>query len=86
MITTALITTAYYVLGFFLNIFPTSTGFPTEVQSAFSWIGGYVGMLDPLIPIATLSTTVGIVITIELLIFGFKTLSWIFAKIPIIGK
>lgn len=86
MITTALIYTAYYVLGFFVQVFPISEGFPQEVTSAFTYFGGYVGMLDPLIPIATLSTTVGILVSIELILFGFKTLSWIFSKVPIIGK
>jgi len=86
MITTAFINTAYYILGFFVQIFPVSTGFPEEVASAFLYFGGYVGMLDPLVPIATLATCIGILITLELVIFAFKTLSWIFSKIPIIGK
>lgn len=86
MITTALIYTAYYVLGFFVAIFPLSDGFPSEVSSAFSYFGGYVGMLDPLVPISTLATTVGILVTLELVIFGFKILSWIFSKVPFIGK
>jgi len=86
MITTAIIYSAYYVLGFFVEIFPLSNGFPSEVASAFAYLGGYVGMLDPLVPIETLSTTLGILITIELVIFAFKILSWIFSKVPIIGR
>lgn len=86
MITTAFINSAYYVLGFFVSLFPLSAGFSSEVGSAFQWIGGYVGMLDPIIPIATLATTVGIVLTVELLIFSYKILLWIFSKVPVIGK
>jgi len=86
MITSALINSAYYVFGFFIEIFPVSSGFPSEVNTAFAYFGGYVGMLDPLIPISTLATTVGIVITVELLIFTFKMLSWIFSKVPLIGR
>lgn len=86
MITSAFINTAYYVLGFFVNLFPISTGYPQEVTTAFRWIGGYVGMLDPLIPVSTLSQTVGIVVVVELIILSFTSLSWIFSKIPIIGK
>lgn len=76
----------YYLLSLVFLLFPISTGFPTEVSTAFTYLGGYVGMLDPLIPISTLATTVGILVTVELLIFSFRGLSWIFSKIPIIGK
>ena len=86
MITTAIIYTAYYVLGFFVEIFPRSDGFPSEVATAFSTLGGYVGMLDPLVPISTLATCISILIAMELIIFAFKTLTWIFSKVPIIGK
>lgn len=86
MITTALIYSAYYVLGLFVQIFPISDGFPSEVGSAFQYLGGYVGMLDPLVPISTLATCIGILITVELLIFSWKILAWVFSKVPIIGK
>lgn len=86
MITTALINSAYYVLGFFIAIFPISQGFPSEVAQAFTYIGGYAGMLDPLVPLDTLATTVGIVLSIELLILTFRMLEWIFSKLPIVGK
>jgi len=86
MITTAFILMAYYLFGFFLEIFPISAGFPPEVGTAFQYLGGYVGMLDPLVPVDTLATTVGILIAVELILFAFKMLSWIFSKIPVIGK
>lgn len=86
MITTAFIEMAYIVLGFFLQIFPLSAGYPSEVSTAIQWIGGYVGMLDPIIPRDVLLSTVTIVFVVELVIFGYKVLSWIFSKIPFIGR
>jgi len=86
MIYTLFLDLAYYVLGFFLSIFPVSDGYPVEVTQAFQWIGGFVGMLDPLVPVGTLLVTVSLAFTVELLVFGFKLLSWIFSKIPVIGK
>lgn len=86
MITTGLINFGYYLLGLISQIFPISTGFPSEVGSAFTWLGGYVGMLDPLVPISTLGTTVGIAVSLELLILTFRIFTWIFSKIPIIGR
>lgn len=86
MITTAFISMAYYILGFFISLFPVSSGFPSDVSAAFTWIGGYAGMLDPLVPMSTLASTVSIVIAVELIIFGYKILSWIFSKVPLFGK
>lgn len=86
MITTAIINIGYYILSVLVSVFPVSSGFPSDVQTAFSYVGSYVGMLDPLIPISTLSSVVLIAVTIELLIFSFKIFSWIFSKIPIIGR
>jgi len=86
MITTALINFAYYLLSGITALLPQSSGFPPEVGTAFTYVGGYVKMLDPLIPIATLGTAVSIVISVELLILGFRMLEWIYKKIPIIGK
>jgi len=86
MISTAFIEMAYQVLSFFLTIFPVSTGYPPEVTSAMTWIGGYLGMLDPLVPKETLLATITIVFAVELIIFGYKLLSWILSKVPLIGS
>jgi len=86
MITSGLIQLANFVISSILTIFPESTGFPSEVTAAFTFFGGYVGMIDPLIPVATLGTVVGILIGVELLIFAFRAITWMFSKLPIIGK
>lgn len=86
MITGALIEIANTIIEAILSVFPTSSGFPSDVQTAFTYLGGYVGMLDPLIPIDTLGTVVGIVLTVELIIFSFRAITWIFSKIPVVGK
>jgi len=86
MITSGLIQLANFVISSILTIFPESSGFPAEVSTAFVYIGGYVGMLDPLVPVATLGTVVGILIGVELLIFAFRAITWMFSKLPIIGK
>lgn len=86
MITGSFIELANTIISAILSVFPNSTGFSPEVHQAFAYLGGYVGMLDPLIPIDTLGTVVSIAIAVELLIFSFRMVSWIFSKVPIIGK
>jgi len=86
MISDFFINLGYYGLSFFAALFPLSAGFPAEVQTAFTWLGGYIGILDPLVPVSTLLTCVSIIFSVELAILSFRILSWVYSKIPFIGK
>jgi len=85
MITSFFITIAYFLLNGIFSIFPSSSGFPTDVDTAVSAIGGYLGILDPLVPISTMLTIITLIITFELAVFAFKGIKWIFSHIPLIG-
>jgi len=85
MITSFFITISYFLLNGILSIFPLSSGFPSDVDTAVSSIGGYLGILDPLVPIPTMLTILTLIITFELAVFAFKGLKWIFSHIPLIG-
>jgi hypothetical protein len=85
MITNALISLAVAVLNGILFIFPASLGFPQEVFDAVDYFSGFVGMLDPIVPISTLATVVGLIVTFELAVFSFKGLKWLFSHIPFVG-
>jgi len=85
MITTFLIFLAVTVLSTIVNFFPVSSGFPQEAIDSVSYIGGYIGMLDPLVPVSTMFTILGLIIALELSIFGFRTLRWLFSYLPFIG-
>lgn len=85
MITSFFITIAYYVLSLIISIFPSSTGFPSDVDTAVSSIGGYLGILDPLVPISTMLTILTLIITFELTVFAFKGMKWLFSHVPFIG-
>jgi len=85
MIFTLFLDFAYWILTSILSIFPASSGFPSEVHSAFSYFGGYVNMLDVLVPVDTLLICVGLVSIFEISVFGFKTFKWILSHIPFIG-
>jgi len=86
MIFDAFLQVIYGGIAEIIQLFPLSAGYPTEVTTAFAYLGGYFGMLDPLVPTATLATCVALVLTYELLIFAFKMLQWIYSKIPIFGR
>jgi len=85
MITDLFINFSYIVINTIVNFFPISSGFGSEVATAFSSLGGYLGVWSPILPISTLATCVSLVLGIELSIFGFKSFKWIFSHIPWIG-
>jgi hypothetical protein len=85
MIFTALINASVFIANLILSVFPSSTGLPAEVNDAVVFLGGYVGILDPIVPLSTLSTVLTLIIGYELTVFGFKGFRWIFSHVPMIG-
>jgi hypothetical protein len=85
MIITAIITIAYSLLYWLIQVFPASQGFPAEASTAFTSLGGYLGIFSPILPLSTLATCVALVFTVELGIFAFKSIKWIISHIPAIG-
>jgi len=85
MLGTFILTTAYSVLDWIISLFPVSTGFPSSVSTAMQGLGGYISILNPLVPFDILAWCVGLAFTIELAVFGFKTVKWIISHIPAIG-
>jgi len=82
---TYLLYLVYYVLNFLINLLPTGVPFPTSVHTAFSTLGGYLGVMDVFIPLSTLLWCLTTIFGVEIALFGFKTLKWIISHIPIIG-
>jgi len=85
MIITAIINMSYSVLSWFIGVIPASAGIPAEAHSAAVSLGGYLGIFSPILPIATLLTTITLVYSVEIGIFTFKTFKWIFSHIPLVG-
>lgn len=85
MLFTAIISIAYYLGNALVNLFPTSTGLPSEVHTAATALGGYLGVANTLLPVPTLATTVGIVFSVEIAIFGYKTLKSFLTHVPLVG-
>jgi len=85
MILDVIFSLGYILLSLVIQILPESTGFPAEVNTAVTSLGGYVGILDPIFPISTLATVVGLVFSTELAIFMFKNSKWIIGHIPWVG-
>lgn len=85
MIITGIINMAYGVLAWLIGILPASAGIPAEAHSAAISVGGYLGVFSPILPIATLLTTITLVYSVEIGIFTFKSIKWIISHIPWVG-
>jgi len=86
MITSAFVFATYYLLNLIIQVFPLSAGFPVEVAAAFQYVGSYFQMLDPIVPVETFGTVVGILVSVELVILTYRIVEYIYSKVPIIGK
>lgn len=85
MISNIFIKLAYILLSTILNLLPVSSGFSADVTSAATHFGSYFGMFSPIIPIGTLGIAVSVAFSVEIAIFGWKTLKSIVSHIPQFG-
>lgn len=86
MIISAIIYLASFIVNLVLVVFPFSSGLPLGYHQSLTTFSGYVGIFDPLVPISTLLDALTIVLFYEITIFSFKALSWVYKKIPFLGK
>jgi len=82
---TAILNLIFNFLSWIISLFPVGTGFPSEFHTAFTSLGGYVHMLDPLLPIETLLACLTFVFSVEIALFGFKTFKWVISHVPLFG-
>jgi len=85
MITTIFLGIITYIFQFFFSMFPVGGGFSSEMQTAITTFAGYTTIINALVPMSTLGTILGLVITFELAVFGFKSIRFIWGYVPWIG-
>jgi len=85
MITSAFINLAYSLLSGIIAFLPEGSTLPAAVHTAAVWLGGYLAILDVIFPTTTLVVTVTIAFTVEIAVFGFRTLKWVLSYIPFVG-
>lgn len=85
MITTILLNLAYKMLSGFIALFPVGTGFSDTVHSSFQTLGGYFQILDPLIPISTITASVLFIFAMEISLYAFRMFKWLMSFVPFFG-
>lgn len=75
----------YNFLNAIIGILPSGGTLPTEIHDAFTFLGGYVGLIDVFIPLTIMKWCLIFVFGIEIALFGFKSIKWIISHIPLIG-
>jgi len=82
MIITLIIYFGMTIVFWIIQLLPTGEALPTQVSTAFTWLGGYIALFSPILNFTVLTQVMTYVITIEIIIFGFKSLLWIISFIP----
>jgi len=72
-------------IGIFYQSSSYIVRFPASVTTATQYLGSNIGMLNPIIPLDTLGVVLGIIVSVEIGIFTFKTAKWAFSHLPFIG-
>lgn len=85
MIFSGFVYIAGFILSLIIGVLPTGNGFPPQVAEAFTALGGYVQILNTLLPIPTMAWALGILISVDVAVFSFKTFKWILSHIPAVG-
>ena len=82
---TAILNLVYGFLTSIIELFPTGTGFDTDVHTAFQTLGEFMHVLDPMIPFDTLFQCLTLIFTVEFAVWTFKSIKWLASHIPWIG-
>lgn len=82
---TFLINAVYTFLHYIINLFPSGSGFNSDIHNAVISLADYLHILDPLVPIDILLQCLLIIFGAEILIFGFKTFKWVVSHVPFVG-
>jgi len=80
MITEFLLSIPAFILQAFLAIIPNGGSIPTEWSSSVFLMWGYVNQFSFILPINTIVTCLGIVMTYHLTMWGWDALVWILAR------
>lgn len=87
MLTNFLIYTLYLILKVILSPLTllSDVVLPAGFTSALTTATGYISVTNQIFPTATLVIIIGLFLTLEGFVFGFKMINWIIKKIPFLG-
>lgn len=82
---TILILAIYPILLLLAQIFPISTGFSTEFTDAIAGLSPYLSLANNFFPVGVLFNCLTLVISLQVLIYGFQFARWALSHVPFIG-
>lgn len=80
MITSFLLTTFVSFLAFIIGFLPTGS-LPVAVSSSIVYLSSILNAFDFLFPISTLFIVLSIVITVDIAVWAFHSVLWVYHKI-----
>jgi len=87
MITDILLQVLVIIISFVLSpltLLPDAT-LPASLIQAYGNVQGFAATVNPIFPLDTLFEVLGVVLVVEVAIFGYKAVYWLIKKIPMIS-
>jgi len=81
MITSVLLTILSSFFQFVAGLLPASTGLPTQITAAFSFVTYQISTWSFIFPLATVFTILSLVLVIEFTLWSFHGVVWIYHKV-----
>lgn len=81
MITEYFLSALYGLAYYLVSVLPNPETLPSQIDDAFTAISTYWPTASAFFPLSTLFTILGLGLSIELSILGFKMSNWVFDKI-----
>lgn len=72
------------LFSLFVNVFPMSS-VNLSIASALDSVSSSLWALDSFIPVSVLLQVLGIIFSVEIIIFTFKGIRWVLSYIPFFG-
>ena len=86
MIITFLLQVAYTFINTLLRVLPNSSGLPSGMHDALTYIIGGINSFSYIIPVAALFAALGTVVLYEAGVWGFHAVMWVWKRLPFIGR
>jgi len=80
MITSFIVSTFVFLIGFIINLLPTGV-LPVDVANAISWLQGILNTFNFIFPISTLFTVLILVVSVDIALWVFHAFLWVYHKI-----
>ncbi len=80
MLLTGIIELIRALIDLLIDLFPSPSSLPSGINDAFTLLGQYFQKANAILPVDTMITILGLILTLESGILAFKIANWVINK------